>query len=369
MNTYRADRVITGAQDITDGWVAIDAGRIVGVGQGNAPAGPVERIEGWLIPGFVDIHVHGGGNASFSTGDAPTVAAFHRSHGTTTMLGSLVSETLEDLRRQITSLRPHVDAGVIAGIHLEGPFLAEGRKGAHNAAVLRAPASRDIAVLLEAAQGTIRMVTLAPELLEATQAIDMFTRAGVLVALGHTEADAATARRAVEAGARVVTHLFNGMPPLHHRHPGLADVGLLDERLTCELILDTHHLSDEITRIAIELLDDRYIAITDAMAAAGAPDGRFMLGTLAVEARDGIVRVIDGGSLAGSTLTMDRAFLNLVERFGRTPLDAVRATATRPADLLGRSDIGRLEPGARANLLTWTSTGLGRVMQDGHWIH
>lgn len=368
MNIITADRVVTGTADLADGWVAIEGSHIVAVGTGQAPDAPAERIDGWLIPGFVDLHVHGGGNASFSDGDAATVAAFHRGHGTTTMLASLVSETLDDLEVQIARLVPHLESGAIAGIHLEGPFLAEHRKGAHSADVLRAPHPGDVTRLLNVAPGAIRMVTLAPELDDALDAIGILARAGVLVALGHSDADALTARRGVDAGARIVTHLFNGMAPLHHRAPGLADVGLLDPRLMCELILDTHHLSDEITEIALRLLGERYIAITDAMAAAGAPDGRFMLGTLPVEARDGIVRVIAGGSLAGSTLTMDRAFANLIGRFGRAPLDAVQATSTRPAGLLGRTDIGRIQEGARADLIVWQGDHLARVMRDGAWI-
>jgi N-acetylglucosamine-6-phosphate deacetylase len=366
---FRAERVITGQADLRDAWVSIEDDRIVGVGQGTPPPGRVEDVEGWLIPGFVDVHVHGGGGGSFSNAQVDTVTAFHQAHGTTTMLASLVSEPLDVLYEQIRALLPFVRNGKVAGIHLEGPFLAPLRCGAHDVHALCDPTEAVVKRLIELGEGTIRMVTIAPELEGAEAAIRAFASHGIVAALGHSNADSSVALLGVEAGATQVTHLFNGMRPLHHRETGLADVGLLDPRLVCELILDRHHLSDEITEIAFRLLGDRWIAITDAVAAAGAPDGRFTLGALEVEARDGIVRVIESGSLAGSTLTMDRAFSTIVDRFGQSPLEAVQATATRPAAQLGRRDIGVLSAGARADILVWHDRALARVMRAGRWLH
>lgn len=364
----RAERVITGERELTDAWVHVDGARIVDVGEGAAPTGREERVGGWLIPGFVDVHVHGGGGGSFSNADVPMVAAFHLSHGTTTMLASLVSEPIDVLVDQILRLLPYVESGAVAGIHLEGPFLAERRCGAHDPRVLSSPDAHTIARLIEVGSGAIRMLTIAPELPGALDAIRVFTAHGIVAALGHSDADSALVLRAVDAGASQVTHLFNGMAPLHHRHEGLAEVGLLDERLLCELILDGHHLSDRITEVALRSLDERWIAITDAMAAAGLNDGNYVLGGLAVEARDGVVRLVDGGSLAGSTLTMDAAFRAITQRFHRTPLEAVQATATRPARVLNRPDLGVIAPGARANLLSWQDDALARVMLEGRWI-
>lgn len=363
-----ADRVITGHHDLHDAWVCVSDGFIIDAGIGNPPSGQIEQVDGWLIPGFIDLHVHGGGGGSFSKAQVDQATGYHRRHGTTTMLASLVSETMVELKQQIRALLPHVQLGNIAGIHLEGPFLAELRCGAHDASVLCAPRGELIEELLALGSGAIRMVTIAPELDGAENAIAIFASHGVLAALGHSDADAETAHYGVNAGARVVTHLFNGMRPLHHRQTGLVDVGLLDSRLTCELILDGHHLSDEITEIALRLLGDRWIAVTDAVAAAGIADGIYELGTLQVEAKDGIVRLLPGGALAGSTLTMDRAFAAIIGKFHRPPLEAVQATSTRPAALLGRHDIGELRAGARADLVVWRDGGVARVMKNGVWV-
>lgn len=363
-----ADRVITGQHDLHDAWVCVDNGYIVDAGIGNPPSGQIEQVDGWLIPGFVDIHVHGGGGGSFSTAEVETATDFHLQHGTTTMLASLVSESMEDLKLQIRGLLPYVEQGSIAGIHLEGPFIAEGRCGAHDPHVLIAPRGEIIEELLAMGSGAIRMVTIAPELEGAQSAVAIFASHGVIAALGHSDGTAADAHFGVNAGATVITHLFNGMRPLHHRDTGLADVGLLDLRVTCELILDGHHLSDQITEIALRLLGDRWIAVTDAVAAAGLADGTYSLGNLSVEAKDGVVRLLPGGALAGSTLTMDRAFETIMAKFHRSPLDAVQATSTRPAALLGRHDIGVLRAGARADLLVWRNGQVERVMRNGEWI-
>lgn len=363
-----AERVITGHHDLHDAWLAVDNGFIVDAGIGNPPSGQIEQVEGWLIPGFVDIHVHGGGGSSFAHAGVPAATAFHAAHGTTTMLASLVSQPLDVLRQQIRTLAPFVEDGSIAGIHLEGPFLAQARCGAHDPQVLCAPTPEAVEDLIATGAGIIRMVTLAPELQHAEAAIAVLASHGILVALGHSDADAATAHHGINAGATVATHLFNGMRPLHHREPGLVDVALLDSRITCELILDGHHLSDEITELALRLLGDRWIAVTDAVGAAGIADGTYSLGGLTVEARDGVVRLQPGGALAGSTLTMDRAFDAIIGRFHRSPLEAVRATSTRPAELLGRHDIGVLRAGARADVVVWHDGQVARVMRNGVWL-
>lgn len=363
-----ADRVITGHHDLHDAWVCVEQGFIVDAGIGNPPSGQIEQVDGWLIPGFVDVHVHGGGGGSFSRAEVEVAAAFHRQHGTTSMLASLMSESMDELKQQIRALLPHVERGSIAGIHLEGPFIAERRCGAHDPGVLCAPRGEYVEELLAVAAGAIRMVTIAPELEGAQSAIAVFASHGVTAALGHSDATATDAHFGANAGASVVTHLFNGMRPLHHRETGLADVALLDSRLTCELILDGHHLSPEITEIALRLLGNRWIAVTDAVAAAGLGNGRHTLGGRAVEAVDGVVRLTQSGALAGSTLTMDRAFETIMARFHRSPLEAVQATSTRPAALIGRHDLGVLRPGARADLVVWRNGAVDRVMRNGEWL-
>lgn len=361
-----ADRVITGLRDIQHGWIVIEGDVIEAVGDGNPPSPVTERIQGWLIPGFVDIHVHGGGGGSFSRGEVETVTAFHRGHGTTTMLASLVSEPVDVLVRQMHELQLHVRSGRVAGIHLEGPFLSPAHRGAHDAYVLRNPDQATLGTLLSL-EG-IRMVTLAPELPGCGDAIRALTSAGIVVALGHSDATSSVARQATSSGAKVVTHLFNGMRPLHHRESGLVGVGLLDERLVCELILDTHHIADDVTELALRLLGNRWMAVTDAVEAAGMSDGQFTLGGLTVEASAGVVRVVSNGSLAGSTLTMDRAFATLLYRFHVSPLEAVQGTATRPAAIVGLQHVGVLDVGRAADLVLWRDHAVVRVMKAGVWL-
>ncbi|WP_016699137.1 N-acetylglucosamine-6-phosphate deacetylase [Actinoalloteichus spitiensis] len=349
-------RVIT-PQGVVAGWVAIDGGRITAVGEGPAPAARsvVEAAGGWVVPGFVDIHCHGGGGASFTEGTAEAVSTavdVHRGHGTTTLQASLVSAAPEELVRQIGSLRPAVRSGLLAGIHLEGPFLAEGRCGAHDPAALRAPEPELVDRLLAAGEGTVRMVTLAPELPHALPAVRRLVEAGVLAAVGHTDATADQARAAVDAGARVATHLFNAMRPLHHREPGPIAALLDDDRVVVELICDLVHLHPTVARLAARYAGPgRTAAVTDAIGAAGAGDGQYVLGGLPVTVTGG-VPLLPGGALAGSSLTMDRAFANLVRGCGLTVEEAVHATSTTPAALLGLdSSVGAVRPGLDADLV------------------
>ncbi|MFC7344658.1 N-acetylglucosamine-6-phosphate deacetylase [Saccharopolyspora griseoalba] len=360
MNT--AELFLTGARVVTPegvldpGWVRVSDGKIAEVGGGAAPGGPARDIDGcWLVPGFVDIHCHGGGGGSFTALEpAQTRAAvdFHRAHGTTTMLGSLVSAPLPELVKQIGNLADLVGEGLLAGIHLEGPFLSHARCGAHDPGALAAPDADSVAQLLEAGRGAVRMVTLAPELPGSREAVRQLTAAGVIAAVGHTDAVADQVAAAVEAGATVATHLFNGMRPLHHREPGPVGELLDDERVSVELICDLVHLHPTVARLAAEHAGiDRTLLVTDAISATGAGDGTYELGALPVTVADGEPRLSDG-SLAGSTLTMDAAFANLVRSCGLSVPAAAAATATNPARLLGLSDqVGAIRPGATADLV------------------
>lgn len=222
----RCRHLVTAAHDVLDDAMLVVAdGEIIGIESADSHPPtfqPDEEIDGWVVPGFVDTHGHGGGGATYATTDPDEALAarrFHREHGTTTAVASLVTADLGVLAAQIATLKPLVDAGEFAGIHLEGPFLSAERKGAHDQALLRDPDPATIRGLVEQSRGTVSMVTLAPELAGGLASIEALADAGVVAAIGHTDADDATAAAALDAGVTVVTHLFNAMPPIHHREP------------------------------------------------------------------------------------------------------------------------------------------------------
>jgi N-acetylglucosamine-6-phosphate deacetylase len=287
------------------------------------------------------------------------------------MLASLVSDPIRALVNQQAALRELVEDGELAGIHLEGPFIAEARCGAHDPAVLREPDPAAVDALLHAGHGAVRMVTLAPELPGGVRAVRQLTEAGVIAAIGHTDGTEEQIRPAIDAGATVGTHLFNGMRPLHHREPGPIGALLDDERVTIELICDLVHVHPTVLRLAATYAGrGRTVLITDAMSATDATDGRYHLGRLEVDVRDGVATLADTGSLAGSTLTMDVAFRNFVRDAGLSVLDAVRATSGRPAELLGLADhTGSLRAGLAADLVVLSDDlRPTRVLRRGEWV-
>lgn len=367
-------RFVTPEGVIDGGWLRTDGRSIVGVGSGSPP-GPVDRdLAGtWVVPGFVDIHTHGGARAAYMSGDqdeAVTVADFHRRHGTTTTMASLVTGPVDTLADVVASLAELVDEGLLAGIHLEGPFLSEAKRGAHDPGLLRPPEPEIVDRLLRAARGTVRMVTLAPELPHSLDAVRRFADAGAIAAVGHTDASYEQVRAAIEAGATVATHLFNAMSALHHREPGAVPALLEDERVTVELICDGIHLHPAVVRLATAAAGaERVVLVTDAMAATGVGDGEYILGELAVRVTDGVARLVEGGSIAGSTLTMDGAFRFMVGA-GASVEDAVRMTASNPARLLGRADrVGALRVGLDADLVVLDDRlELVGVMAKGAWL-
>ncbi|HHW83988.1 MAG TPA: N-acetylglucosamine-6-phosphate deacetylase [Actinomycetales bacterium] len=378
-----AARVITPTQTLTPGWVRVEGEVIAAVGEGAPPAragagrdaaeaedtpgvgasgepdsagGVTDLGEATLIPGYVDMHSHGGGGTAFKDGPeaARTSLAMHRSHGTTAMMASLVTETIDDLEAQVRSLTPLVEDGELIGIHLEGPWMSPLHKGAHPPALLRAPFPDDVTRLIEASRlsdgsPAVKMVTLAVELEHGMEATRIMVDEGVLVALGHSDATYDQAAEALDAGASVATHLYNAMSKLHHREPGMMPALLEREDVTIELIADGVHVHPAMLRHAVDSARGTIVLVTDAMAAAGASDGDYILGTLPVVVKDGIART-ETGSLAGSTLTLDRAVRLMVNEVGMPLEDAVRAATLSPADTVGRSDIGRIEPGCRADL-------------------
>jgi len=376
-----AETVVTGRELLRQGWIAVDRGRLQGIGAG-APPRPVDVDLGavTVVPGFVDIHVHGGGGGMFPTTDpaeidgaTATTVDLHRRHGTTTMIASLVSAHPVELLAQVRGMAEQVRSGLIAGIHLEGPWLSAERCGAHELSALRDPDPAELDRVFAAGNGTIRMVTLAPERTGGLAAIQRIVDAGAVAAVGHTEATYAQALAAVDAGASVATHLFNAMRPVHHREPGPVLALMEDPRVTVELITDGVHLHPALYReVCRSVGPDRVALITDAMAAAGMADGAYRLGTLAVDVINGIAKVSGTDTIAGSTATMDQVFRNAVIHSGlpreAALLAAVRESSANPARALGLPEAG-LVVGAAADLVVLDAQlTVTRVLLHGSWI-
>ncbi|WP_189131750.1 N-acetylglucosamine-6-phosphate deacetylase [Wenjunlia tyrosinilytica] len=364
-------RVVLPGGTVEGGRLAVEDGRIVpDTGHGAG----IDLSGHWIVPGFVDIHVHGGGGASYSSGtaeEALKVARLHRAHGTTTTLASLVTGDIDDLGRQAAALSELVEDGELAGIHFEGPFISAARCGAHEPSLLRDPDPAVVRKLVDAARGTARMLTLAPELPGGLDSVRLLVEHGVIAAVGHTDSTYEGSLEAVEAGATVATHLFNAMPGVHHRHPGPVTALLEDERITVELINDGIHLHPSVLNLAFnEAGADRVAFITDAMGAAGMGDGLYPLGPMQVRVDEGVARLVEGGSIAGSTLTLDTALKRAIEVNGLSIEDAVRALSGNPARLLGIDDrVGSLEPGKDADLVVLDrDLDLVAVMRHGMWI-
>ncbi|TYP83657.1 N-acetylglucosamine-6-phosphate deacetylase [Blastococcus xanthinilyticus] len=348
-------RVVDAGGRRDGGWVLLDGDTIAAVGSGDAPrAGrSVDLAGAWLVPGFVDLHVHGGGGHAAEEGIEGMRAALaaHRGHGTTRSLVSLVAAPLEELAASLAAVADLAEADPrVLGAHLEGPFLSAARCGAHEPAHLRPPAPAAVDRLLAAARGRLRQVTIAPELPGALAAIGQFTAAGVTVAVGHTEAGMELTARAFDAGARVLTHAFNAMPGLGHRAPGPVGAALADSRITLELVLDGQHVHPVVAGLLLSAAPGRVALVSDAMAAAAAGDGRYRLGRADVVVRDGRAVLEGTGTIAGSTLTLDRALRLAVQVVGVDPVAAVTALTLIPARALGLdSRIGRLAPGYAAD--------------------
>ncbi|HEY0697053.1 MAG TPA: N-acetylglucosamine-6-phosphate deacetylase [Micromonospora sp.] len=365
-------RVVTPTGVVPQGCVEIDGERITAIAEY-----PSVRDGHWILPGFVDIHTHGGGGHTFTTGDvesARAAATFHLAHGTTTLLASLVSSPFELMRQATEAYRPLVAERVLSGIHYEGPWLSAVRCGAQNPDHLRDPSLDEINTLLDLADGAVRMVTIAPERAGALDAIKLLTSRGVVAAIGHTDATWDQTRAGVEAGATVGTHVFNGMRPPHHREPGPVFALLASPDVICELVADGVHLHDGTLCFSAGVTGpDRAALITDAMAAAGMPDGDYELGGQAVVVADGVARIAgtDGtpGAIAGSTLTMDAALRRAVGAGVALP-DACRMVATTPARAIGLGDqVGALVAGLRADLVVLDDDlRVVRVMRGGAWV-
>ncbi|MEZ2389247.1 N-acetylglucosamine-6-phosphate deacetylase [bacterium RCC_150] len=393
--------LVTDGEIIDDGLVAVEDDRI-------AFAGPAAEFheaafEGfeetprtdlptdrYLIPGLVDLHCHGANGGDFPRGEESSarkaIDFLHRS-GTTTLLASMVTAPREDLLRGIELLVRLTDEGLVAGIHLEGPFLSQARCGAQNPAYLLEPDLGLMNELIEAGAGKLATMTYAPELPGAGALVDLMTFHGVTPSLGHTDSDDATAAASLIAAREglesagfdgisslpTVTHLFNGMPPMHHRAPGPVAASLRTAqqgKAVVELVADDTHLDPSTVATVFQLVGAANIVlVTDSMAAAGLSDGNYMLGPSPVTVSDGVATLDATGSIAGGTSTL----LDVVRRTvaaGVGLADAVASATAVPAAVLGLSDeLGGLRRGLRADLLVVDKElRLAGVLRNGDWL-
>lgn len=374
-----APRVIPAAgqrQVLEPGYVAIAGGVVTEVAQGAPPGRPdIDLPSGLLLPGLVDLQVNGyfGEELSAVSPDGwARVSARLPETGTTAFQPTFITAPVAELAaalRRAASFVPGLRGGArVLGVHVEGPFLAPGRKGAHNAEWMTDPTPEAVDELIAAGAGGVpggadpgrsgtpagllRLVTLAPERDGALAAISRLGQAGVLVSVGHSDATGRQVADAAGRGARMVTHLFNAQRPLHHREPGVVGRALADARLTSGLIADLRHVCAEACQIAFAAAPGRICIVTDAAACAGGPPGSYLLGGEPIELPpgDGEPPVRADGTLAGSALRMDVGVANMVTA-GLGLADAVAAATRVPADLIGRRDLGRIAPGHPADLV------------------
>lgn len=369
-----ADRVFTPLEEIVGGAILIEDGKILAVGRRDAlraPAGAreVDARGMTAVPGFVDVHIHGAGGHDVmeATPEALGVIAQRAAgHGTTSLVATTVTASAEVTTRSLEGMARFVHsqsaersgalpdggpAAEILGIHLEGPFLSAARRGVHSPEWLAPPSTEALRGFLTAANGCARILTLAPELPGALACVEAARAAGLVVALGHTDATYAEAQAALEKGARHAVHVFNAMRPFSHRETGVLGVALTDPRMTAEVIADLIHVDAPAIRLLLAAKGfENVLLVSDANAATGMPDGGYRLGNIEVTVAGGVCRNAEG-RLAGSTLTLDRAVRNVVAL--GVPLGAALRMATlNPASLLGiEARKGVIAPGADADIV------------------
>jgi len=360
------EAVVPGRVTVEEGWIT----RLEPTPDDPAAAtGPV------IAPGFVDVHVHGWGGHD-ATGDADALSGMARAllrRGVTSFLPTAPSLAAEELPRFADRVRAWMpgapaDGAEPLGFNLEGPFLAPARKGAHDPAVLRAPASFETGAI-EALLDGLRVITIAPELPGSVALIEQLAARGIVVSIGHSAATLVEAQAGYAAGARTTTHLFNAMTGVDHRSPGLAVAALTDDSAYVELIADRHHVHPALWPIITRTKPlDRLVLVSDALSLAGMGDGRTVVGGLEVEVRAGRATLLGTSTLAGSTIALDTAVRNLVHEGLPLPA-AVRAASANPITLLGETDRGRIEPGRRAHLVELDADlRVRRVTRGFGWI-
>ncbi|MGB6026691.1 MAG: N-acetylglucosamine-6-phosphate deacetylase [Candidatus Sulfotelmatobacter sp.] len=391
MIVLSANRLFTPQEEIKDALLFIEDGLISAVSSraereipknarvvNLASEGPTEGI---LAPGFVDIHMHGGAGVDLmraAPGELPRLNKFLTNHGVTgyfpTTVAAPLDQTCAALERLADAIEgaqtSQAEGGAIEarplGIHLEGPFLSHKRRGVHPPEYLVEPTLPIFDRLWQAARGRVRMITIAPELPGALEVIAEAARRKVCVSIGHSDAVLEAARAGVRAGARHATHTFNAMRPLDHRDPGILGEVLTDRLLSADIIADGIHVAPEVIQIFLRSVGlERSVLITDAMSAAGMPDGTYQLGPIQVEVKDG--KCTSNGSLAGSVLTMDRAVRNITRFSHWTLREAVRAATLNATRAVGLAQLGELAPGAEANIIVLSPDGeVRRTIVRGH---
>jgi N-acetylglucosamine-6-phosphate deacetylase len=365
-----ADRLFTPLETIDSPVVVVEEGRIAEVGTRNAmalPPGDHLDFPGCVLaPGLIDIHIHGGAGYDVMEADSSELAILEQSllrTGVTAYLPTTVTAPMERLLSALDKVGGYIsqqnssNAVRALGIHLEGPFISHTKRGVHPTRDLLTPSAAILERFHQASHGTIRMITIAPELPGALETIDHARKLGILVSVGHSNANTAETQAAVAAGARHATHTFNAMRPLDHREPGILGVTLSDERLTADIIVDGIHVAPAVVDLFIKAKGlERAILITDAISATGKPDGNYRLGAMEVTVRDG--RCEHEGKLAGSVLTLDRAVRN-VAAFAEISMQAALRLATlNPARRLGlEGHRGTIAPGQTADLIALNSGG------------
>ncbi|REE82702.1 N-acetylglucosamine-6-phosphate deacetylase [Paenibacillus taihuensis] len=386
-NSWLIKHVQTIVSDqIVEGSVVVEDGKIAKIIEGDAIPAPYEQLEtvdglgGWLLPGFIDMHVHGGGGADFMEANREayeTITRFHASKGTTRMLATTVTASPEAIAAVLEATHAYRDGDdmpntVLQGVHLEGPFISEKWPGAQNPAFIVTPQVEWIQAWNEQYPGLMKQITFAPEKENAIALTEYLAESGIVAAAGHTDALYSQVVDAADAGLTQAVHTFNAMRGLHHREPGTVGAVLTDHRIHAELIADGHHVHPAAIRLLVAAKPrDRVILITDAMSAAGLGDGQYDLGGLVVDVADGVARLRDGGALAGSTLTMIDAFRFMLAHTGLSVAEVSQMASGNPARQLGIDDVtGSIAEGKLADLvLTDTSfTDVRRTWVEGRQI-
>jgi N-acetylglucosamine-6-phosphate deacetylase len=374
---YAARRLYTPLEEIPDPLLTVEDGRIVEIFSRSSREVPAKAVtvdfgDASIVPGFFDVHIHGGAGLDAmraAPSDLPRLGSFLTTHGVTAYFPTTVAAPLDSIYtaldrlagaiEQAQSDKPNNGPPVARplGIHLEGPFLSHKRRGVHPPEYLAAPTVELFDRFCQAARGHVKMLTIAPEIPGAIEVIAEANRRGVCVSIGHSDADFPTAQAAVAAGARHATHTFNAMRPLDHRDPGIIAEVLTDDRLSADIIVDGIHVSPPVVKLFLQSKGaDRAVLITDAISATGMPDGQYQLGPIQVEVKDG--KCTSNGSLAGSVLTMDRAVRNVTQFSPWSLREAVRAATLNPARAVGMCDAhGVLAPDANADFTVLNAAG------------
>ncbi|HTT20801.1 MAG TPA: N-acetylglucosamine-6-phosphate deacetylase [Candidatus Sulfotelmatobacter sp.] len=369
-----ARRLYTPTVEIPDPLLVIEDGRISQISSRASSTTPanatiVDFGDAALAPGFLDIHIHGGAGLDVmraSAEELPRLGQFLASHGVTGYFATTVAAPLDATCAALDRLADAIDKNSPTdektiearplGIHLEGPFLSHKRRGVHPPEYLVEPTVPIFERLWQASRGHVRMMTIAPEIPGAMEVIAEAARRNICVSIGHSDAELSVAREAVRAGAHHATHTFNAMRPLDHRNPGIIGEVLSDDAVTADIIVDGIHVSPEVVKLFLQAKGpERAVLITDAISATGMPDGRYQLGPILVDVKDG--KATSGDSLAGSVLTMDRAIRNVTKFSHWTLRDAVRAATLNPAQAVGLSMKGKLAPRAQANFVALSPAG------------